>query len=662
MILEKQVLGRLTAIVMMVMGLAGASAQEYVVKSVTLAEGDQTAVEQQRLDLLKNPCALVKVLAADQVVKVDGNVIGDVARHGSYTWIYITDGTKRIDLHFEKHLTLSVYFPDYEVKIKSSSTYVMQLAEKKGNADKQTVIERDTTTGQGMYDLAMDYWYGRNSQPKDVAQSLYWMQKSADIGHAAGLNALGVCYKNGDGVERDYAKAMHLFQQASAKGECKGYYNIGVLYENGLGLERDYAKAMENYRKSAAADYKWGNHAVGMMYYSGRGVSQDYAEAVKWLQKAADQGLAVSQYQLALCYHEGKGVAMKSPPDALYWFKKAADQKNARAMCYLGYYYEKGLTTNTPNAEQAVYWYEQAANAGDKWAMRNMGVMYEMGIGVEVDFAKAVQWYRKAAEQGESNAQVYLGNAYSKGNGVEQDYKQATEWFQKAADQNNAEGYYRLAWCYYYGRGVEKDSIKHIEYLEKAAEMGDDNAQQDVGDSYLFGQRGFKKDYKKAFQWLKRAADQGNIEAAAQVGACYYEGWGTAVDKDKAIAYCREAVDAGNKVGQYNLALILSKEENPDFSHIFDLLEKSAQQNYDKAYLLLGVYWVAGFDVVSPNIKYGVMLIKQAASLGNEQAAEFMSKSGLQGLSDDEMNKNLNNWATEQKVKRLIESMFFESK
>ena len=278
-----------------------ATAQEYVVKSIKLSEGDQTAVEQQRLDLVKNPCALVKVLAADKVVKVDGNVIGSVDRHGSYTWVYITDGTKRIDLHFEKHLTLSVYFPDYQVKIKSACTYVMQLAENKAEANKQTIIERDSTTGQGMYELGMDYTKGQNGKSRDHAKAFYWFQKSAATGHAAGINALGVSYRNGEGVGRDYVKAMQLFQQATEKGESKGYYNIGRLYEYGQGVERSYRKAMEFYRKSADAGYNWAQYAVGSLYYNGYGVVRNEAEAVAWFRKAADQGLAVAQYWLGWC-------------------------------------------------------------------------------------------------------------------------------------------------------------------------------------------------------------------------------------------------------------------------------------------------------------------------------------------------------------------------
>ena len=97
-----------TILVMLLLGCAlTGMAQEYEVKSLQLDENDQSAVTNGRKDLSDQPCALVKVLTGDPVMKVDGNVVGDVLRKGSYSWVYVTDGTKRSDLHFKDHLSIS---------------------------------------------------------------------------------------------------------------------------------------------------------------------------------------------------------------------------------------------------------------------------------------------------------------------------------------------------------------------------------------------------------------------------------------------------------------------------------------------------------------------------------------------------------------------------
>ena len=85
-------------------------AQEYQVKSLKLDAADQSAVNSPRKDLIGGDCALVKLIASDKVVQVEGNVIGDVQRKGAATWVYVTDGTRRLDFHFEKHLSLTVNF------------------------------------------------------------------------------------------------------------------------------------------------------------------------------------------------------------------------------------------------------------------------------------------------------------------------------------------------------------------------------------------------------------------------------------------------------------------------------------------------------------------------------------------------------------------------
>ena len=58
-------------------------AQEYQVKSLKQDIKDQSAVNSPRKDLIGNDCALVKLIAGDKVVQVEGNVIGDVQRKGA---------------------------------------------------------------------------------------------------------------------------------------------------------------------------------------------------------------------------------------------------------------------------------------------------------------------------------------------------------------------------------------------------------------------------------------------------------------------------------------------------------------------------------------------------------------------------------------------------
>ena len=174
-----------------------AKAQEYEIKSLKLAEDDQSAVTNKRLDINNQPCALIKVLVADSIIKVDGNVVGNVERKGSYLWIYITDGTKRIDLHFKKHLSLSVSFPDYDIQyVKSLKTYTLSLSETKMTQQMTNKVVRDTIAAHEKYTEGLRCFNGKGVN-KDYKKAATLFQEGADLGSARAMCYLGYCYEKG---------------------------------------------------------------------------------------------------------------------------------------------------------------------------------------------------------------------------------------------------------------------------------------------------------------------------------------------------------------------------------------------------------------------------------------------------------------------------------
>ena len=62
---------------------------------------------------------------------------------------------------------------------------------------------------------------------------------------------MGVCYDNGEGVEKDKRKAFGWYERAAEQGLAEAQYNLGVCYEYGRGVEKDENKAFEWYEKAA---------------------------------------------------------------------------------------------------------------------------------------------------------------------------------------------------------------------------------------------------------------------------------------------------------------------------------------------------------------------------------------------------------------------------
>lgn len=104
------------------------SADVFGVKEMYASGNDISASVQQVNDLNGNACALIKVQVLDELVKVEGNVLETRNMDLPEKWVYMSEGTKQVNLIFRNHLPIMVYFNDYGVpKLQGKVTYVMTI-------------------------------------------------------------------------------------------------------------------------------------------------------------------------------------------------------------------------------------------------------------------------------------------------------------------------------------------------------------------------------------------------------------------------------------------------------------------------------------------------------------------------------------------------------
>ena len=111
-------------IIAAVFAALAAAAQDARVRSFEAAHMDVTAQKLARLDLHGEKCALVKVQVIATGLEFSGNVMGDVAKHGSEYWVYMTDGTKMLKITADTFLPMMYYFPE---PLRGGVTYVLTL-------------------------------------------------------------------------------------------------------------------------------------------------------------------------------------------------------------------------------------------------------------------------------------------------------------------------------------------------------------------------------------------------------------------------------------------------------------------------------------------------------------------------------------------------------
>jgi len=145
------------------------------------------------------------------------------------------------------------------------------------------------------------------------------LRPKAEQGDANAQLALGIMYKDGEGVAQDHAEAARWFRLAADQGDPEAQWELGHISE-------DDAEAVRWWRLAAGQGYVRAQLILGRMYDNGWDVPQDDIEAVRWYRLAADQGDASAQSHLAIMYQNGKGV----PQDyvqAHIWFDLAASRR-----------------------------------------------------------------------------------------------------------------------------------------------------------------------------------------------------------------------------------------------------------------------------------------------------------------------------------------------
>ena len=119
----------LFVIIAMAMCAVTAVAQKAVVEGFEVASMDLSARTNARLDLHGVRCALVKVRVIADGVVFRGNTIGEPEKHPGEYWVYLTDGTKMVEIASDTFLPFMYYFKE---PLQSGVTYVLTLQAPQG--------------------------------------------------------------------------------------------------------------------------------------------------------------------------------------------------------------------------------------------------------------------------------------------------------------------------------------------------------------------------------------------------------------------------------------------------------------------------------------------------------------------------------------------------
>jgi hypothetical protein len=107
---------------------------------------------------------------------------------------------------------------------------------------------------------------------------------------------LGICYRDGYGVEQDLATAAKWYARAAEAGYADAQLALALAHLHGQGVGKNPQRAQKLFRSAAEAGIPAAQFFLGSLLANS---PEDHAEAIIWISRAAEQGFPQAQTVLA---------------------------------------------------------------------------------------------------------------------------------------------------------------------------------------------------------------------------------------------------------------------------------------------------------------------------------------------------------------------------
>ena len=260
-------------------------------------------------------------------------------------------------------------------------------------------------------------------------------------------------------------------------------------------------------------------------------------------------------------------------------------------------------------------------------------IKYRDGKGEPFDISKAVKLLLEAIELGNVEAKIVLAGIYTNARfGLKLRPTEALRLLfeAKAAGQILAGSIIGL--MHLHGLGIAKDTQEGLRFLEEAAEANVPVAIWLLGLGYHYGVEGIPISIPLALKYYEQGAALGDPTSIYKLGTMYCDGDGVPQDWQRGVAYVKKASDLGWVGASVQLALLMIEgvHTQRDVAQGLAILEREVRtaEGPFRAHALckLGLVYLFGKGI-DKNVPKGLDLLRQAAELGNAEAATELKRS-----------------------------------
>lgn len=110
---------------------------------------------------------------------------------------------------------------------------------------------------RAIYNLGWNYLLGASGIEKDEKKAVEFFKKGALLKDSKCMQALAICYRDGDGTKQDFEQMFYWLKQGSALKDIDCMYHLALAYDQGMGIEKNEQEAIalmqqiSKYRKEA---------------------------------------------------------------------------------------------------------------------------------------------------------------------------------------------------------------------------------------------------------------------------------------------------------------------------------------------------------------------------------------------------------------------------
>lgn len=154
-----------------------------------------------------------------------------------------------------------------------------------------TAVRYDSYTPEQMLDMYIKALKWDDLRRYDESFAIY--SELASQKHAPSVNAIGVAYSKGEGVQKDEQKGFEYYCRAADMGYSAAQLNAGDCYMQGRGTPTDAEKAVTYYILAATNPADPDEDAMFRLYEcyrDGVGVEKNVTEAAYWRTLAQSNG------------------------------------------------------------------------------------------------------------------------------------------------------------------------------------------------------------------------------------------------------------------------------------------------------------------------------------------------------------------------------------